>query len=57
MVLDKSAYIKISGLVYPGVVLRLYDSSYIVQHALKGPLKAQIDPVTLQIAVRSDEEK
>ncbi len=57
MVLDKSAYIKISGLVYPGVALRLYDSSYIVQHALKGPLKARIDPGTLQIAVTSDEEK
>lgn len=56
MVLNRSACIKIAGLVYPGVVLKLYDSAYVVQHALQGPLIAQIDPVTHKIALVSDEQ-
>jgi uncharacterized protein (DUF342 family) len=55
IVLNRSACIKIAGIVYPGVVFKLYDSSFVVQHPLQGPLKAQIDPVTHKIALVSDD--
>jgi len=56
---NKKARIVIYDLVYPGVVLRVFDSQYIVENALAGPVVAEIDPITGEIALSSDlnEEK
>lgn len=50
---NKKAKIVIYNLVYPGVVLRVFDSQYIVENALAGPIVAGIDPVTGEIALSS----
>ena len=51
---NKNARIVIYDMVYPGVVLRVFDSQYIIENALAGPIVAGIDPVTGEIALSSD---
>ncbi len=51
---NKKATIIIYDMVYPGVVLRVFDSQYIIENALAGPIVAGIDPVTGEIALSSD---
>ena len=51
---NKNARIVIYDMVYPGVVLRVFDSQYIVENALAGPIVAEIDLVTGEIALSSD---
>jgi len=51
---NKKAKIVIYDMVYPGVVLRVFDSQFIVENALAGPVVAGIDPVTGEIALSSD---
>ncbi|MCP4704818.1 MAG: DUF342 domain-containing protein, partial [candidate division Zixibacteria bacterium] len=42
---NKKARIVIYNMLYPGAVLRVFDSQYIVENALVGPIVAGIDPV------------
>ncbi|MCP4703647.1 MAG: hypothetical protein GY865_03475, partial [candidate division Zixibacteria bacterium] len=51
---NKKARIVIYNMLYPGAVLRVFDSQYIVENALVGPIVAGIDPVTGEIALSSD---
>ena len=51
---NKNAKIVIYDMVYPGVVLRVFDSQYIMENALAGPIVAEIDLVTGEIALSSD---
>ncbi len=51
---NKNARIVIYDMVYPGVVLRVFDSQYIVENALAGPIVAEIDQATGEIALSSD---
>jgi len=54
IVSNRSAEIHIQGIVYPGVVLRVCDSQFVLEHALQGPLMAHLDPVTQEIALSSE---
>ncbi len=54
LVSNRGAEIHIRGIIYPGVVLRVCDSQYVVEHALQGPLMAHLDPVTQEIALSSE---
>ncbi len=51
---NKNARIVIYDMVHPGVVLRVFDSQYIIENTLAGPIVAGIDPVTGEIALSSD---
>jgi len=51
---NKKARIVIYDMVYPGVVLRVFDSQYVVEEALMGPIVAELDPVTGEICLSSN---
>lgn len=48
------ARINILKIVYPGVVLRICQSQYLIESTLGGPVVAIIDPATHEIALTSD---
>jgi len=41
-------------MAYPGTILRVFDSQYIIENALKGPIVAGLDPVTAEIFLTSE---
>ena len=51
---NKNAQIVIYDMIYPGVVLRVFDSQFIVENALVGPVVAGLDPITGEIALSSE---
>ncbi len=51
---NKEARIVIYEMAYPGTILRVFDSQYIIENALKGPIVAGIDPVTAEIFLTSE---
>jgi uncharacterized protein (DUF342 family) len=51
---NKTAQVKILGTLYPGVVIRIFDSQFIANHPLIGPLVAALDPVTHELALSSE---
>ncbi len=51
---NKNAKIVIMGMVYPGTVLRVFDSQFVVENALAGPIVAGIDPITGEIGLSSE---
>jgi uncharacterized protein (DUF342 family) len=53
---NKNAQIKITGIIYPGVILRIYDSQYAVEQALMGPLAAVFDKITGEVCLSSETE-
>ncbi|UCD17643.1 MAG: DUF342 domain-containing protein [Candidatus Zixiibacteriota bacterium] len=57
MISNRSARIIILRMVYPGVVLRVHDSRYTVEHALRGPMMAHLDSATGEIALTSEVDR
>ena len=51
---NKKARIIIRDMVYPGVALVAFDSQFVVENALVGPMVAEIDPVTGEIGLSSN---
>jgi uncharacterized protein (DUF342 family) len=51
---NKTAQIKITGIVYPGVIMRIFDSQYIVDQPLMGPIVAALDRVTGELALSAE---
>lgn len=54
LISNRGAEIHIRGIIYPGAVLRVCDSQFVVEHALQGPLMAHLDPITQEIALSSE---
>jgi len=52
----KNSRIVIYDMVYPNTVLRIFDSQYVVEDALAGPMMAILDPVTGDISLTSEIE-
>lgn len=53
---NSTATIHIENEIYPGTILRVVDSQYEVEHILAGPMVAQLDPATREIALSSEED-
>lgn len=51
---SKNAKIVIYDMAYPGTVLRVFDSQYVIEEALKGPIVAGLDPATAEIYLSSE---
>jgi uncharacterized protein (DUF342 family) len=51
---NKTAKIVIYDMAYPGTVLRVFDSQYVIENALKGPIVAGLDPSTGEIFLSSE---
>jgi len=52
--MNKTAKIVIYDMAYPGTVLRVFDSQYIIENTLKGPIVAGLDPSTGDIFLSSE---
>ncbi len=51
---NRTAQVKILGTLYPGVIIRIFDSQFIATHPLIGPLVAALDPVTHELALSAE---
>ncbi|MFH2035220.1 MAG: FapA family protein [Candidatus Zixiibacteriota bacterium] len=54
---NRKARIIILKMIYPGVTLRIFDTQFIVDNALAGPIVAIIDSVTGKLALTSELEE
>jgi uncharacterized protein len=51
---NKTAQVKILGILYPGVTIRIFDSQYTVDQPLMGPLVAALDRITGELALSAE---
>ncbi len=51
---NKTSKIVVYDIAYPGTVLRVFDSQYVIENTLKGPIVAGLDPSTGDIFLSSE---
>jgi uncharacterized protein (DUF342 family) len=51
---NKTARVKILGILYPGVTIRIFDSQYTADQPLMGPLVAALDRITGELALSAE---